>query len=634
MTADKLLYLASLVVFTFGTLTFSVLAISYWTERLRRPAEPKPRKPTVFPFFTLACAAAFLINLLFQAPVLQRLEAEWVLWLVVARHLAAGLLPPLVLHLIFEINAPGDRSWRYTLAAVYAMAILLSAAQGLDETGLFLLPAGAWLRKAPAIMLCATGILGIAIEISSRRRVPAAGRAHHYWIRALLLMMLSSAAVSLAQPGAFVGLLPDYLLLAFLCVSLYYRERLVFFDLLVKRGAFFFVGLVMLTAWFAVGGRFLIRTDWNPSILALLLLPFWLVGPWIYALVERGVDRGCLRRRYSTADAERRFLQAVQVSAAEDDLRERAAASLRDIFQAPAEVDFATARSSPAAGSGSLSAELSNGASPLGSIVLSPRANGIPFLSDDRRCLGSIASALGVVLENVRFRQDRLRQLEREQELRWLASRAELKALRAQINPHFLFNALNAIAGLIQEQPQLADDTIERLGRVFRYTLRKSEKEWVPLREEIEFVAAYLQVEQARFGERLQLWFDVSPAAALIPIPAMSIQPLVENAVKHGVSAVEGPGRVGLRASLDGQLLVVEVGDNGPGFPPGFSLDASANGEASHGLRNVVERLRGYYGNSARLAWDSGPEGTRVRLSVPLAPVAGEVRDTGSDRRR
>jgi signal transduction histidine kinase len=615
MTADNLLYLASLVVFAFGTLSFSILAVSYWTERLRHRAKPAGTelKRTVFPVFTLACAAAFLINLLFQTPLLQWLNPRGILWLVVARHVAAGLLAPLLLHLVLEINLPAHRPWRAVLAAAYASAILLSLAQGLAETGMLFLPGGLWLRRSPAVMLSVTSALGLFMEWSARRRVPDAARAHHYWIRTLLLMMFASAAISLVQPETFVGLLPDYLLLAFFGVSLYYRERLVFFDLLVKRGAFFFVGLVALTAWFAASGHFLIHSEWNPSILALLLLPFWLLGPWIYARVEHAVDRVWLRRRYSTADAERRFLQDVQGCASQEDLCVRAAASLRDIFQASAAVDFAAAPS--AVGEG-LIAALAGG----GSIVLSPRFSGTPFLSDDRRCLSSIAASLGVVLENVRFRQERLRQQEREQELRWLASRAELKALRAQINPHFLFNALNAIAGLIQEQPQLADDTIERLGRVFRYTLRKSEKEWVPLREEVEFVAAYLQVEQARFGERLQLWFHVSPDAALVPIPAMSIQPLVENAVKHGVSTVEGAGRVGLRAAVESGRLVVEISDNGPGFPPGFSLDTPA-AAGGHGLRNVVERLRGYYGSAAQLAWDSGPAGTRVRLTIPPAAM-------------
>src|SRR5439155_15502464 len=103
-----------------------------------------------------------------------------------------------------------------------------------------------------------------------------------------------------------------------------------------------------------------------------------------------------------------------------------------------------------------LSAVLVQDGAPYVSILLTPRPDGIPFLSDDRRLLQSLAGALAVVLENVRFRVDRRLQEEREQQLRFLASRAELKALRAQINPHFLFNALSVIAGLVQYEPELA----------------------------------------------------------------------------------------------------------------------------------------------------------------------------------
>jgi two-component system, LytTR family, sensor kinase len=236
------------------------------------------------------------------------------------------------------------------------------------------------------------------------------------------------------------------------------------------------------------------------------------------------------------------------------------------------------------------------------------------------------------VLDNVRFR-------DREQELRLLASRAELKALRAQINPHFLFNTLSVIAGLIHSQPELADETIEHLAQVFRYTLRTSDNEWASLAEEVDFVAAYLRIEQARFGERLNVQFEVDPAAAHIPIPAMSIQPLIENAIKHGLSAREGPGMVRLRARLDGEFLTVEVFDSGPGFPPGYSMEERGD---SHGLRNVAQRLRGYYGDSARLFWESGGSGTRVVFTLPrplpqpgaAAREVEEPRDPRSDRRR
>jgi LytS/YehU family sensor histidine kinase len=224
-----------------------------------------------------------------------------------------------------------------------------------------------------------------------------------------------------------------------------------------------------------------------------------------------------------------------------------------------------------------------------------------------------------MVLENVRYRADRLKQEQREQMLRWLASRAELKALRAQINPHFLFNALSVIAGLVHYRPELADATIEQLAQVFRYTLSKSENEWAPLAEEVDFVMAYLRVEQARFGDRLRVELDVQPAAARVPIPAMSIQPLIENAIRHGISALEGPGTVGLRAAVNGQCVSVEVFDSGPGFPPGFRLDQ--NGD-NHGLRNVADRLCGYYGDAARLSWDSGRDGTHVVMTIPKSGAA------------
>jgi len=120
-------------------------------------------------------------------------------------------------------------------------------------------------------------------------------------------------------------------------------------------------------------------------------------------------------------------------------------------------------------------------------------------------------------------------------------------------------------------------------------------------------------VEQARFGGRLRVGFDIEAPAQAVPIPAMSIQPLIENAVKHGVGAVEGPATVTLRAYLADERLQVEVFDNGPGFPPGMALSDSDG----HGLRNVAQRLRGYYGAAARLWWENGPDGTRVFLSIP-----------------
>ncbi|MBZ5581468.1 MAG: histidine kinase [Acidobacteriia bacterium] len=595
MFSYQFLYAASLVVFIFGALSFSVLTLFYWREPRRRAG--------VFPVFTLACAAAFVLGLLLQvvtAPL-------WAAAMGLARQLATGLIPPLMLHLVYEdegAHLRAAKAWRRGLAAYYILAVAAAAVNSLADAGV--LPPGwaAGLDRAPAVAWGVTAALGSLLQASSRR--PRRPR----WIPILFILMLFSAAANLLQPGPFVGLAPDYLLLAFFAATLYYRERLVFFDLLIKRGAFFAIGLLGFTVFFAFR-----PVEQRPWIGALLLSPLWLAGPWVFERLSRFIDRVFLKRRYAPAEAERQFVEAVQAAAAVPDVRARAESSLAAIFQTKAEVQFES-RSGLAPIPPGLAAECGRV-----SAALSPRPDGIPFLSDDVRLLHSLVRTLDVVLENVRLRQQRREEEIQRQELRLLASRAELKALRAQINPHFLFNALNAIAGLIQERPQLADETIEHLAQVFRYTLRKSDAEWVRLEEEVEFIAAYLRVEQARFGERLRVEFDVDPAAGGVPIPAMSIQPLIENAIRHGASAVEGCGVVRLRARLAGGALEIEVFDNGPGFPAGFDLERCPDG---HGLRNVMRRLRGYYGEAAELQWENGGGGCRVWLKAPR--LAGDER--------
>ena len=370
---------------------------------------------------------------------------------------------------------------------------------------------------------------------------------------------------------------------------------------MLKRGVFLGLSLLVLAALLAIRPA----TAWAQW---LVLGPLWLAAPWIYERLARRIDRVWLGRRYTAVEAERLFVAAVQTAENEEDLRTRATRALHEIFDAAAEVRFGSAVASEPKSERSIGAAI--GAH--GAVTLSPRVNSLPYLSDDRNLLQSLGRTLGVVLENVRFR-------EREEHLRDLASRAELKALRAQINPHFLFNALNAIAGLIHTRPELAEETVEQLAEVFRYTLRKSEKEWVRLDEELEFVAAYLRVEEARFGARLQVNISVDADATAIPVPAMSIQPLVENAIKHGTSAVEGQGKVTVRVTVNEDALCIEVCDNGPGFPAGFSLAAPGNG---HGLRNIAERLSGYYGDSARISWEKQVEGTMVRLQIPRRGMA------------
>jgi len=207
----------------------------------------------------------------------------------------------------------------------------------------------------------------------------------------------------------------------------------------------------------------------------------------------------------------------------------------------------------------------------------------------------------------------------REQELVELAATAQLAALRAQINPHFLFNSLNSIAQLIRADPDRAEACVERLAEMFRYVLRYGEKDFVPLAEELEMARAYLDIERARFGDRLRVETHVDPPSLQHLIPNLILQPLVENAVRHGLSRKRGGGTVRIDASLADGCLELSVGDDGLGMP-----DTALERVYEHGigLRNLRDRLARLYGPAHLPEITSAPgSGTRVRLRLPLRPA-------------
>ena len=207
----------------------------------------------------------------------------------------------------------------------------------------------------------------------------------------------------------------------------------------------------------------------------------------------------------------------------------------------------------------------------------------------------------------------------RERELVELAATAQLAALRAQINPHFLFNSLNSIAQLIRADPDRAEACVERLAEMFRYVLRYGEKDFVPLAEELEMARAYLDIERARFGDRLRVETHVDPPSLQHLIPNLILQPLVENAVRHGLSRKRGGGTVRIDARLADGCLELSVGDDGLGMP-----DTALERVYEHGigLRNLRDRLERLYGPAHLPEITSAPgSGTRVRLRLPVRPA-------------
>jgi len=203
-----------------------------------------------------------------------------------------------------------------------------------------------------------------------------------------------------------------------------------------------------------------------------------------------------------------------------------------------------------------------------------------------------------------------------EERLRTLATQAELRALKAQINPHFLFNSLNTIASLIASDPVQAEKSVEQLASVFRYALSSSEREFVTLGEELGFVKAYLEIEKARFGDRLVISRSVSPDLLDTPIPSLVLQPLVENSVKHG-RGEDGTTRLSIGAVADDTTVRIEIRDEGAGMPEPVKAGLRTDGT---GLRNVGDRLRMIYGEGYGLKLeDNSPRGALAVVTVPRA---------------
>jgi LytS/YehU family sensor histidine kinase len=190
-----------------------------------------------------------------------------------------------------------------------------------------------------------------------------------------------------------------------------------------------------------------------------------------------------------------------------------------------------------------------------------------------------------------RYRQVQMREIESQLLLR----KAELRALQAQVNPHFLFNSLNTIRGTVDENPERAQDMITSLANLFRRSLRSDETQMIPLAEEITAVSDYLALESARYEDRLKVQVDVEADVESCPVPAMMLQTLVENAVKHGISKVPEGGGVHIRGALEDRRLVLEVENTG-------TIQDTDGNRPHTGLANARERLRLLCGSEATLS--------------------------------
>ncbi|MCP3143445.1 sensor histidine kinase [Pyxidicoccus xibeiensis] len=222
------------------------------------------------------------------------------------------------------------------------------------------------------------------------------------------------------------------------------------------------------------------------------------------------------------------------------------------------------------------------------------------------------AHALGLA-RRAHVRQRRADQLQAQ------LAEARLQGLAAQLRPHFLFNALNAVASLVHTDPDGAERMLARLGDLLRHSLESGDRQEVTLREELAALAPYLDIERTRFGSRLEVEWSLAPDVLEARVPHLALQPLVENAIRHGLAPRAEPGRVRICAERDGEALRVQVQDDGMGLPA-TSLPRRGGGV---GLSNLRARLATLYGSRAVLELRPGiPRGAVAELRLPLREVA------------
>ncbi|MDQ4122372.1 MAG: histidine kinase [Acidobacteriota bacterium] len=230
------------------------------------------------------------------------------------------------------------------------------------------------------------------------------------------------------------------------------------------------------------------------------------------------------------------------------------------------------------------------------------------------------ASTYGMILGLI-FAYDYYHRFQEEQikssELKSQLANSQLQTLKMQLHPHFLFNTLNSISALIHEDARAADKMVARLGEFLRLTLDNSGEQEVPLRREIDFLNRYLEIESIRFEDRLSVKTDIEPETLDACVPNLILQPIIENAIRHGISKQIEPGVISIATRRIGEKLLIQIEDNGPGL--NSRIKTNNNGKGGIGLANTRARLLHLYGENHSLKISkSEPSGVRVSLEIPF----------------
>jgi hypothetical protein len=553
---------------------------------------------------------------------------------------ALGFLPAVVVHSVLRSSKSNNQQLpRVITIAAYCLSATAGAFHFYEAMTVGLSPS-LWALRF--LTLGYVVLLAVLFLATHRRE----GWQKAVWASALAVFAVSALHLS-HHTGAntdswYVELTGHHASLPLVLAILYEDYRFAFADIFLKRAlALFALVALAFGLYVTIASPFLMKRNssgqFDPRSVG-ILLGLWVVTALLYTWLRRGVvwfvDTIVLRRvdygklRTNVAQMLTRFetprevmdyisqVLATAVSARESRWFE-ASENESSAIATPSMVTVPTAEP------------------PYYRFQIGMLAGGRRLLSDDIAMLEAVAVMAARRIDALRVTHERCEQSLREQEINKLATEAQLRALRAQINPHFLFNALTTIGYLVQTAPDRALETLMKLTSLLRSVLR-TDGEFVTLEQEVQLIVSYLDIERARFEERLRVSIDIPEELLSVRIPSLLVQPLVENAIKHGITPSRFGGEVRIRARLERALddasrnsdvLEITVSDSGIGAS---EIELARGRRRGVGLSNLEERLRSYGGASASLQIDSvRGEGTIVELRLPLLPGVPD-RSSGS----
>jgi signal transduction histidine kinase len=561
-------------------------------------------------------------------------------WLTATGFSALGFLPAVVVHSVLRGEREGIRGPLKGSVAVAAYSVSVLAAL-LHVRAAF---AGTAVPDPGAMRLLTYTFVVLVLPLAVvTRGQPGARRA--VWAAALAAFAVSALHLSQLHQGDSswpVELLGHHASVPLAFAILYQDYPFALADLFLKRALTL---LMLVTTAFVAIATFGLRSTAFDEFVRVdprqvgALVTIWVATALAYPALRRGiawfVDSVVLRRpdyRSLRAAAGRRVQGHESIPALLDDVCQLLAPALSARSVTWQEISPSLEEDAghrivivgdrvPAA-----TVIIATAEPPRYALFISELTGGRRLLSDDLSTLESIAIVVARRVDAIRITGERYQREVREQEMAKLATEAELRALRAQVNPHFLFNTLTTIGYLIQTAPARALETLMQLTSLLRGVLR-SEGEHTTLGRELEIIEAYLQIERARFEERLRITIDVPASIRRTRVPSLLLQPIVENAVKHGIAPLQVGGEVVVSGRLErsgaGVLeLSLIVRDTGSGAT---ADDLECGRAAGVGLRNVERRLAVQHGSAASLTIHSKPgEGTTVTIRLPAVLAGAE----------